>query len=450
VSTQLAPSPTAGTRDALFRAHLPMVYNLVRQALGGAPDVDDVVQDVVLDALRQLHHLHDPESFRSRLAAIAVRHVRAYLDRADNAAAHLAPLDAAAWQSGGDIEGPALLRVELAAQRRQVRSAGRWLSAEDRAVLSLWWLETAGELSRRDVATALGVSVPHAGVRLQRMREQLDLSRAIVAALEAVPGCADLGNVIATWNGVPNPFWRKRIARHLKGCRVCSGTGADMIPAERLLAGLGAVPLPAALTDLAGRAPAVGSGFLGALRPLPWVAGVGGAAVVAALTVVIGGGSSPAPPVAAPPAGMPPAAAAPQPPAVPRGRVSLESANVDGGFVAISRDVAILDTDARRPATFQVVAGLADPDCYSFRTADGRLLRHAQWRLRAAREEPTPLFRGDATFCVRAGAAPGTVALESANYPGRFLRHTGTELWVNRDDDSAKFRSDSAFRIAPA
>lgn len=42
--------------------------------------------------------------------------------------------------------------------------------------------------TRAELAAALGTSVAHAGVRVQRMRNQLELSRSLVAALEASPG----------------------------------------------------------------------------------------------------------------------------------------------------------------------------------------------------------------------------------------------------------------------
>ena len=48
----------AGDRRALselFRAHLPLVYTIVRRALNGHPDADDVVQDTFLRAFRSWH-----------------------------------------------------------------------------------------------------------------------------------------------------------------------------------------------------------------------------------------------------------------------------------------------------------------------------------------------------------------------------------------------------------
>jgi RNA polymerase sigma factor (sigma-70 family) len=456
--------------DALFRANLPMIYNLVRQALGGSPDVDDVVQDIVLRALRKLPELREAERFRSWLATIAVREIGTHLAHTQATAGRAAPLDAAAWKPDAGIEGPALLRVELARQRRQVRNASRWLSTDDRALMALWWLETAEELSRAEVAAALGVSVAHASVRLQRMREHLELSRTIVAALEAVPGCDELSAAIANWNGVPSPFWRKRLARHTRSCRVCRSAAEEMMPAERLLAVVAPVPLPVALADLAAQHGAAGPGpagagvvgrILAALRSQPWaVATVAGVALVVTIAVVTAGRSAPgATATAAPVLGAPASAtsAAPSPPVLPSGPVSLESANTGGRFISVTDGRGALvalepasSAAARRRATFEVVAGLADKGCYTFRTFDGLVLRHASWRLTSAPEEGTVLLRRDATFCVRAGAAPGTLSLESSNYPGYFVRHVGTELWVDQDDGSVKFRADSSFRVHSA
>ncbi|MEU4425056.1 sigma-70 family RNA polymerase sigma factor, partial [Actinoplanes sp. NPDC024001] len=88
-----------GDRDAmneLARRHLPMVYNLVRQALPDEADVDDVVQDVMVRALRQLPKLRSPSSFRPWLAAIAVNQIGSHLARARVRFRRTAPLAAAA------------------------------------------------------------------------------------------------------------------------------------------------------------------------------------------------------------------------------------------------------------------------------------------------------------------------------------------------------------------
>jgi hypothetical protein len=138
------------------------------------------------------------------------------------------------------------------------------------------------------------------------------------------------------------------------------------------------------------------------------------------------------------------------------GPLSLESQNSAGRFVASQTGLGVLvavgpgaDTATRGRATFTAVEGLNDDRCVSFRYADGRFLRHASWRLQLSPNQGTELFRGDATFCARAGAATGSVALESSNYPGWFVRHRGDELWVDQSDGSAAFLADGSFQVRP-
>ncbi|MBO3736510.1 sigma-70 family RNA polymerase sigma factor [Actinoplanes flavus] len=461
--TTLVRAARAGDRDALeelVAAHLPMVYALTAQALDGHPDVDDVVQDVMVRALRQLPSLRSPESFRPWLTAIALRQISTHQLRMRQAAQRTAAVEEAERLPGAGFEGLTHLRLELSDQRRQVRQAARWLDAGDRALLALWWLEVAGRLSRSELAEALGVTVSHAGVRIQRMRGQLDLARGIEAAVGARPVCPGLAGETAGWDGTPGPLWRKRLARHLQSCRSCRREAEDLLPADRLLAGLVLIPVPATVTAavlanwtpenvVAGLArPAVSASgaaadrarWLGArIRPAV-VAVVAGALAIGAAVAVL---TAPDEPEATAPA------PAPAVPAVPTGPVALESANTAGRYVTVSNGAGVLAT-ARDQATFQAVAGLADPDCLSLRTADGRYLRHESWRLRVHEDVGTNLFHGDATFCVRAGSIPGSVALESSNYPGWFLRHRGNELWVDQSDDSAAFRADGSFLIRPA
>lgn len=208
--------------EELVTIGLPLVYTIVRRVLDGHPDTDDVVQDTMMRALRQLPALQHPESFRPWLAAIAVHQMSTHLRRRSATARRAAPLDEATGMPDADaeIEDVTMLRLELSAQRRQVTRAGRWLDPDDRALLSLWWLETAGALTRRELAAALDVSIAHAAVRVQRMRQQLDVSRELVAALAAAPGCPALDALVSGWDGKPSPLWRKRIARHTRSCQV--------------------------------------------------------------------------------------------------------------------------------------------------------------------------------------------------------------------------------------
>ncbi|MFJ6655247.1 sigma-70 family RNA polymerase sigma factor [Streptomyces sp. NPDC091377] len=236
-------------RQELVARYLPLVYNIVGRALNGHADVDDVVQETMIRALNSLGSLRDPERFRSWLVAITMNRIRDHVrDR------RVAPLVDGAPHEVRDLPDPgsdfvdlAILRLGLSGQRREVAEASRWLDEDDRALLSLWWLEAAGQLSRAEVATALELSPQHTAVRVQRMKGQLEAARVVVRALAATPRCVLLTDTVAHWDGAPSPLWRKRLVRHTRECTVCGGLGSGLAPAEGLLVGLALVPLGAAM-----------------------------------------------------------------------------------------------------------------------------------------------------------------------------------------------------------
>ncbi|WP_327185322.1 RNA polymerase sigma factor [Streptomyces sp. NBC_01334] len=228
--------------DELVAGWLPLVYNIVGRALNGHADVDDVVQETMLRAVDNLGSLRDPDSFRSWLVAIAMRQIR---DRARRRTPQRLDESVPAGEAA-DFAELTVLRLQLEGQRREVAEAARWLDDEDRQLLSLWWLEVAGELTRRELAAAVGISRQHAAVRVQRVKERLEVSRGIVRALDGA--CPDLRDLTARWNGRPDSVWRKRLARHIRGCGYCGDTRESVVPAERLLVGIALVPLPAGFT----------------------------------------------------------------------------------------------------------------------------------------------------------------------------------------------------------
>ncbi|WP_261720172.1 sigma-70 family RNA polymerase sigma factor [Streptomyces sp. FZ201] len=240
-------------QDELVGAYLPLVYNIVGRALNGHADVDDVVQETMLRALRGLGSLHHPGNFRSWLVAITMNQIRTYQHRRQAAPAGSELQDAHdVADPGADFVDLTIVRLGLEGQRREVAEATRWLDGDDRVLLSLWWLEAVGELTRAEVSAALEVSPQHTAVRVQRMKAQLETARLVVRALSATPLCDRLDQMVGNWDGHPSPLWRKRIARHARECVRCSGHQADLFPAEGLLVGLGLVPVAATLTGLAG------------------------------------------------------------------------------------------------------------------------------------------------------------------------------------------------------
>ena len=276
--------------DELVEGWLPLVYNIVGRALNGHADVDDVVQETMLRAVHGLGSLRDPEAFRPWLVAIAMRQIR---DRARRRTAEALPDEA---HGTADFAELTVLRLQLEGQRREVAEAVRWLADEDRQLLSLWWLEVAGDLTRRELAAAVGISRQHAAVRVQRLKGRLETARGIVRALDS--SCADLREVTDGWDGRPDSVWRKRLARHVRGCARCSGRRADTVPAERLLVGIALVPLPVGFTlwtALGGKTAAAAATITAsatsasaAATPVGWSAKVLGALAKPAVAVTAG------------------------------------------------------------------------------------------------------------------------------------------------------------------
>ncbi len=231
--------------DRLVAGYLPLVYTIVGRSLEGHADVDDVVQDVMLRVLRNLQDLREPEAFRSWLVAITVRQVRERFRARRGAPEALLHEDVR--DPGADFTDLAITRLELSGQRRETAEATRWLDEDNRELLALWWLEASGELTRDEIVDATGVTRQHAAVRIQRMKGQLETARVVVRALAAAPPCPDLQMMASEWDGRPGPLWRKRIARHTRDCRHCAPSWNGLVAAERLLAGMALVPIPAGM-----------------------------------------------------------------------------------------------------------------------------------------------------------------------------------------------------------
>ena len=493
-------------REELIAAYLPLLYNIVGRALSGHADVDDVVQETLLRVVRDLPALRAPESFRSWLVSITLRQINTHRQRQRAFADRTTVLDEAHRipDAGATHEDMTILRLHVSDERRQVAEAGRWLDPDHRVLLSLWWQECAGSLSRDDIAAATGLTVAHVGVRLQRMREQLELSRTIVAALEADPRCPQLDETVVGWDGLRTSVWRKRIARHARDCPVCMATTTERVPAERLLfslaplavpagliaalaakgllsgtaasasaAGLAAAPVAAVKVTGAGSLHSSLIGKLSVVTAHPLV-GLATGAVVIAGTATYTAWPEPAHrtpgAVAAPKAGDPSPApsrttsSGPSPVSpsavtgtVPLGAQSLQSVDEPalyltyaGDFATLGRVSASSSAQTRQRITFTVVRGLADTRCVTFRAADGRYLRHHYLRLRLSTNDGSELFREDATFCPRPGAVAGSVTLHAHNYPGSVIRHRDGGIWLDGSDGTRAFAGQASFVVRRA
>ncbi|MCY1136483.1 sigma-70 family RNA polymerase sigma factor [Actinoplanes sp. Pm04-4] len=481
--------------DALIAAHLPLLYRVVGRALDGHADVDDVVQETVLRAYRDLPTLRTPASFRSWLVAIANHQISTRLRSWRQDQDRTVPLDDAGRVPDPEAEFAdlTLLRMGLSDQRRQVVAATAWLDPDDREPAALWWREVAGELTRAEVVAALGLRSAHARVRLRRMRNQLDLSRFVVAALEQSPRCPQLDELARDWDGTPGPRRRKRFARHVRDCRVCGAARSGFVPLERLVLGASLVPLPAAagglaagaVSGVAAGAGAAGGAGAGVAAGSGWfgpVIGVKVAAAVLAGATISGsvylalpdpsgtpqGVTSVAPPAVAEPSEevtpprrtRPPATTSPVTPSrpaatpsatglVPAGPVVLHPA-ADPGVVIVLDGEQMVEGTGAEGIVVTAQPGIADQKCLSLRSADGRYVRHASFRIVLNTEEDRDLYRRDATFCPERGAEAGTVRFRSSNYPDRLVRILDGRLRLDPEEKTAAYVQQSTFRLTTA
>jgi RNA polymerase sigma-70 factor, ECF subfamily len=77
-----APAETSASGidlDALFREHAPMVASIGFRILGRSGDVEDLVQDVFMDAWRDRTKIHTPEAIKGWLAVCTMRRARRLL-----------------------------------------------------------------------------------------------------------------------------------------------------------------------------------------------------------------------------------------------------------------------------------------------------------------------------------------------------------------------------------
>ncbi|MGW3648407.1 AbfB domain-containing protein [Streptomyces sp. NPDC000878] len=130
---------------------------------------------------------------------------------------------------------------------------------------------------------------------------------------------------------------------------------------------------------------------------------------------------------------------------------SVESVNYPGRYWHVSNGLVKLDqvrgSESREDSTFDVVKGLSNSSCYSFRTNDGKYLRHREFILRAERNDGSSLFKQDATFCGGYSGYTGEAMLTSVNYPNYALRHKNFQLRLDPYGYNTTNRKDFLFRL---
>ncbi len=161
----------AWAQEALFKRHARMALGLAHRLLPRDEDVDDVVQDCFVSALKRLGSLDNPQAFAAWLGSIVVRTVgkrlrrRRLLTRLGLRAPEELDPDAIAAPSA-----PAEVAVEL----RRVYAVIGSLPAEARIALVL---RRVDGLEVPDIARRMGLSLSTVKRRLKTAEEFLERSR---------------------------------------------------------------------------------------------------------------------------------------------------------------------------------------------------------------------------------------------------------------------------------
>ena len=161
----------AWAQEELFRRHGRMAIGLAHRLVPNDPEVDDIVQDCFVSALRRLHKLENPQAFSSWLGSIVVHAVsnhlrrRRLLSRLGLITPESVDLDAIA-----SPDAPAEVAVEL----RRVYALLQHLPVEQRVALVLRRIDG---MEIPQIALNMGLSSSTVKRRLKAAEEALERSR---------------------------------------------------------------------------------------------------------------------------------------------------------------------------------------------------------------------------------------------------------------------------------
>ncbi|MBM3662871.1 MAG: sigma-70 family RNA polymerase sigma factor [Actinobacteria bacterium] len=278
----------------IYDRYADRIFSTCLRMLSNRDDAAEVTSDVFLTAAQRLGQLRDPSRLRAWLFAIARRKVyrRTNLRSRTVLTGEDADVDTPVVGDGGSVVETATESTEIV---RVLHDAASGLDESDRMVLELHLQGLEGS----DLADALGVSATNAYQASHRMKERLERSiGALMVARQGRDDCDALAKVLNGWDGTFSVLWRKRVARHVDGCAVCSER-RRRIPGTILEGVAGAaevVPAPISL-----RTSVLESATLGVATGRPWPgdgfppgdrrAGrlvAAGLAVLVALVVILG------------------------------------------------------------------------------------------------------------------------------------------------------------------
>lgn len=245
----LVRAARGGDRSAfasIYDRYADRVHAFATSVLRDEHEAADVTQDTFVVAARRLDQLRDPAKLRPWLFAVA-RHESFRRAKARKRTVLVDAVDEADQQAATERTAEDVVTGQDAASI--VHDAAAGLTERDRAVLDL---SLRHGLQGEELGKAMGISSGHASVLAGRVRDRVEKSLgALLVARLGRDDCADLQEVLGDWDGSFSPLVRKRVARHVERCSVCSATRKKVASPAALLS---ATPVLAAPAALRGRA----------------------------------------------------------------------------------------------------------------------------------------------------------------------------------------------------
>lgn len=246
----LAVAAASGDPEALaaiYDRYAPRVLGLAVRQLGDRDAAADVTQDVFLTAAQRIGGLTDPDRLRAWLFAVARHRIVDHVRRSRRVVPTdtIEDVDMTAGTSGDGGEG--FDRVRGSELRALLADSSAGLDDRDRLVLELAY---GAELAGQDLADALGVKENTAHQLLSRARGRMRTSLgALLVARQGRRDCEDLATLLEPWDGTFSTVWRKRVARHVDGCDICSETERRVLSPAALGTAFPAVLVPEGLRE---------------------------------------------------------------------------------------------------------------------------------------------------------------------------------------------------------
>ena len=224
---------------AIYDRYADKLHDHCHRILRDRDEAADALHDAFLAAARNLHQLREADRLRPWLYSIC-RHTSL---RRLKARERIDLTDQVDDMSAPDSDLDRGVRAEELSELLWAAAAG--LNGRDQALLDL---NLRQGLEGQDLADAMGTNLNNSYVMLSRLRDQVERSLgALLVARLGRADCYELDALLTGWDGKFSPLMRKRVARHVDDCQVCSERRKVLASPLALLAAAPLVPSPALL-----------------------------------------------------------------------------------------------------------------------------------------------------------------------------------------------------------